>query len=247
MTSATLAVNFHWQGAANLEEIVLKPSRTTLSLSPQQRKAAKQSWAESGGHENKALWRYESLCLTGGTVLIHASSTTYHAHHYKQTHPTDINFPHPIPIGVTALQITEDGYALAGVQEFPYPAGPRLTLVGSGFMEQERDGTSVKSALTHECLEETKYSCQLDPAETAKVMAVITGTIGALITAIAIYVPVPLTSREVTIGSNEHRELVLIPTNKFNDILNGEDFGAIRPSCFLLGAIEAYTRQNISD
>ena len=248
--TAIKPVTFHWQGIIrNLDKIVLIETASTFRMSEEQRSTAKKFWEEEqarnpGKYWNGLLWRYESLSAEN-QLEISVSPVMYHSYHYKQemlTMRKDFLFPNPNPLGVTALQITADGYVLAGVQEF---AGRNiLTLIGSGFVERGRKDT-VRDTLIRELAEETAYPKGFVPelekavAKEAAAISVMTGK-GLHTTGICIYVPLMLPSTEAGIGSNEHTEYVPIPLQQANDVLNTGRYKNIPAAQQLLGALETY-------
>lgn len=236
-------VTFHWQGISReIGEIALREAQSTFRLSAEQRRAAENFWKtvqerNPGKYWNGQLWRYESLTAES-RLEIAASPVMYHFYHYKQENlRTDFIFPNPNPLGVTPLQITIDGYVLAGIQEF---AGRNmLTLIGSGFVERGRKDRIIDT-LERELAEETAYPKGFTPQlEKAAAISVMTGK-GLHTTGICVYVPLPLEHKETGIRGGEHKEYVPIPARELNEILSAGNYKGLSASHQLLGALETY-------
>ncbi|MBI2142207.1 hypothetical protein HYU15_01805 [Candidatus Woesearchaeota archaeon] len=242
-------VTFHWQGISRLEDIFLETAPSTFNLSAEQKLAAKRFWEEEqernpGKLWNGQLWRYEQL-YDGNELTIAVSQIMYHTYHYKQGHMRDSLFPNPNPLGVAALQVTADGYILAGIQE--HSGRDLLTLLGSGLVERGSND-KITDTFKRELYEETAYPKGFTPeTEKAAAISIQTGK-GLQTTGISVYMPLPLAVRDVGIGSNEHRELVPIPLRDLNEVINKAGYKDVKASAQLLGTLITYAllRENLA-
>jgi len=237
-----------WYGLEELDQIQLMPIDSTLSLSRELRKRISEmqrAIERDPSRYDGQLWRYESVHKNGDNLVISVSPTTYSTHCSIRDIPDKPMEFYPNPLGVNSMQETDDGFILLGKkgEEADYQG---LVLLGSGFIERDKHH-SITDTLVSECNDETEYSSfRLEHklvAEEGKVLSVIFGSTHD--TGIAVYLPIPVTHKDVGLHNNEHDDLICLPNHPqiLQELLKTGHYKDIPATDQLLGSLEVYLLQ----
>ncbi len=233
-------VTFHWEGLKRLDDVRLVEVASTLQIDEQLGKRIKDAWQEHlRQHPNDydgKLWRFESASETSENLTINVSPITFSQHAYlrQQELPSEA---YPNPLGITVLQVTSDGYAVAG-EHFD---GRGIVPLESRFIERGKDRGIADTLLRHD-KRETIYGKDLLPDEviTSNALAwgVITGSLHD--TGVAIYLQVPITHEQASLKTPKYKSLIPIPTETqtLTVILKTGQYQGVVVADQMLGSIE---------
>ena len=242
---------FLWEGIIPHDKINLIEVPSTLIISQSMDEKIKTEWGKIEAKNPNAWdapkWRTEFVHDDGNQVNIYVSPMFYSEHNvmrHEQGQPVAF---YPNPMSINAIQVTNDGYILIGVKgkgSDQKGLGP----VGAGFVERYVDNlgkskTPEKLAyvVLKECFQETKYDKKKDfNMEDTRALGVIFGSNHD--TTVGFYVPLMASSKEVDINSNEHDDLLLLPSKDQDicEVLNNGGYKGISASDHLLGCLESY-------
>src|SRR3989344_4103889 len=149
-------VVFNWEGLKGIDEVVITPVASTLTHTCKEQKEidAKAKELEDRAEPlrfNGYLWRFEGVNETGRKLTLKVSPIRYAEHDALRRKKLAME-RYPNPLGVTVGQETADGYFPLGVQGTG--DNRELVLLGSGFIERPKDGTSLEDAVRRECFSE---------------------------------------------------------------------------------------------
>ncbi len=233
-------ITFHWEGTKRLENVRLVEVASTLQIDGQLGKRIQDAWQEHlRQHPNDydgKLWRFESVSEIDEKLAIKVSPITFSQHAYlrQQELPEEA---YPNPLGITVLQVTSDGYAIAG-EHFD---GRGIVPLESRFIMRGKD-KGITDTLVGRAKRETLYGNEVLPDEflrnNAMVWGVITGSLHD--TGVAIYVPVPLTHEQAILNTTKYKSLIMIPTEEktLTEILKTDRYQGVTVADQMLGSIE---------
>ena len=241
-------VVFYWEGLKGIDDVVITPVASTLTHTGEEQKeidAKAKELQEDPFRFNGYLWRFEGVNETGRKLMLKVSPIRYAEHDALRRKKLAME-RYPNPLGVTVGQETADGYFPLGVQGTG--DNRELVLLGSGFIERPKDGTSLEDAVRRECFsEETSYGGNkfYDAPEflenTAQVVAITFGS--RKDTGVVMRLPLPVTSREVGLGDEEHSELLFLPNSPatVTEVMGNGSYKSIPATDQLIGFLERYS------
>ncbi len=217
------ALTFHWEGFRPLNNVQLVEVASTLRTSEELDRKISEAWEEHlrrhpDDYDGK-LWRLESVKEAGEKLAINVSPITFSQHAYlrQQELPEET---YPNPLGITALQVTRDGYAIAG-EHFD---GRGIVPLESRFIERRR-GMGIMATLTRHDKRETLYGCDILPdsflAANSKAIGIATGSLHD--TGIIIYVQLPFTHEQASTAPTvtKYKEGRIIPVRTDEQTIRG--------------------------
>ncbi len=238
-------ITFHWEGIRRLRHANLYETASTLLIGGEVKQKIENAWNEHlkqhpADYDGK-LWRFETALESANRLSVKVSPTAFSGHAYLRGQELPEK-DYPNPLGITVLQVTADGYAIAGV----HSDGRGIVSLESRFIERGRDNDII-ATLVRPDKSETNYANESPltrsfVTEHAFTLALITGSLHD--TGIVIYVPVPHTSKHVGLNSNKHSELVMIPTKKseIENILEKGTYSGVAVADQLLGSLGMFLK-----
>ncbi len=232
---------FHWEGFGRICNVLLVEVASTLRTSEELDGKISEAWKEHiKQHPNDydgKLWRMESVKEVGEKLAISVSQITFSQHSYlKQKELPEEAYPNPL--GITVVQVTRDGYVIAG----EHSDGRGIVSLESRFIERKRGKEGITATLTRHDKRETLYDGEPLPdnflAENSKVMGVATGPLHD--TGVYIYLPVPFTHEQASLKTPKYKSLIPIPTGTqtLTVILKTGQYQGVAVADQLLGSLE---------
>ncbi|MBI2663993.1 hypothetical protein HYX10_01485 [Candidatus Woesearchaeota archaeon] len=238
---------FYWEGFERLENVVLGPVESELKVTKKEQEAidAKEMELEKDPVKfNGYLWGFKTAEEEGGKLSLLVRPVRYAQHAVLKAEERAME-DYPNPLGVTVCQETADGYFPLGVQGTGNSR--ELVLLGSGFVDREKDGTSLEAAIKRELLEETSYGSNrfYENADFLKERAnVVAVTFGSRKdTGVTVHLPIPVGYREVRLGDEENPEMLFLPnsTTAVREVATTGAHRGIPSSDQLIGFLERYS------
>ena len=231
---------FWWEGGKSLDQVVINPVHSTLIISPEHERRVGEGWERALRNGSKKydgkLWRYESTNETEDGLTINLSPVPYSSHYILRNEPLQLG-EYPNPVGVNSLQETPDGF---------FPLGRKgsradyegLVSLGSGFIELDKHD-SLRSVVEAECKEETSYNGH-EFDFNGQVRALAFGRTHD--TGVVTHLNIPIESRELDLGNDEHEELVLLPNDPriIAEALRSGNYKGLPLTDQLMASLESY-------
>lgn len=242
---------FTWEGLKKYDEILLKPTESTLVVSAELREKIDTAWKKALASNPNAFdglkWRTESVYEDGSNLICDVSPITYSQHvvlRHIQGQPVSF---YPNPLTINTVQETTDGYILIGVRGKGSDQ-KGIALIGAGFVDRHanEDGSSKQpenlwQAVQRECLEETHYAkVHGFDITRATAMAAIFGSNHD--TTVGFHLPLDVSSAELKLGNNEYSDLIFLPNSpeSLQEVLVTGGHKGIPAADHLLGCLETY-------
>ncbi|NMC64352.1 MAG: hypothetical protein GYA55_14400 [SAR324 cluster bacterium] len=253
------AITYEWLGAVPLDRLNIAAVPSTLFISPDVLAAADDVWNDEtrGSRHDGAQLRFQGVreARDGSGIVVLVSPTSYRLHNVLRNDDfytsRGLSIPgnrmdYPNPLTINTVQVTTDGKILLGAKNSTISDQCDIGLLGAGFVGRKRkdlDGkahpclpNSIIDVVNNEVVSETNHGSEYPfDIRDAVAIAVINGSNHD--TTITVYLPLRVHSSSITLGNNEHQELILVDDSR-DAIMKLIQGGGLADHA--IGSLEAY-------
>lgn len=241
---------FWWTGFEPYERFISEEVEGRFSLTYEEEKKVQEEFAKNKAKNphffDGALWRYEKIFSDSRGVIMEVSPITYMPHNVLRFEKRQLN-NYPNPISINAVQVTADGYIPVGVKG-TLSDQKGLEVMGAGFVKRKIDKEgknyppeNVFQTAERECLEETSYRFPFPfDKEDCYALGAIFGSNHD--TTICVYIPLKVEKKDISLGNQEHSDLLFLKTDKtcLDDFLNTGGIKNIPAADHFMGDVVLY-------